>query len=216
MKKYLILFLSSAFLFSCKKDLIEGNGEIKTEVRALNNFFNIDVSGSSKVFVTQGTQYSVSVKAYENIIPLLETKSQNGTLFIGFKDNANINNDNSEVTITMPSLTGISISGSGAVTTAGQFLGSENFVAQTSGSGNIFIGNGTATNLLLKINGSGNVKAFGLQVQRVEAQMNGSGNAEVSVSKTLNATLTGSGNIYYKGTPEVFSKITGSGQVIKQ
>ncbi|MEO6868288.1 MAG: hypothetical protein ABI168_01505, partial [Ginsengibacter sp.] len=61
------LFCSSALLFSCNKTKIDGAGSVITEQRNVANFFSIKVNGSSKVYVTQGLTFSVSVKAYENI-----------------------------------------------------------------------------------------------------------------------------------------------------
>lgn len=219
MKKYFVFGLLSVCLLaaSCKKDSIKGSGSIITEPRAVVDFYNISVSGSTNVFITQGTNFDVKVKAYENIVPYLETKVQNGTLFIGFKANSNVSNDNSEVHITMPSLNSVSVSGSGNITSTGSFLGSGNFKATISGSGNIVLEGGTANNYQINISGSGSVKSFGMVSKQAVVSLTGSGNAELTVLQDLNATINGSGNVYYKGSPAtVTSKITGSGQIIKQ
>jgi hypothetical protein len=216
MKQYIALILiASLFLLSCKKDKIEGDGPIVTEKINVKNFYGINISTSSKVYITQGNTFEVQVKVYENLLPSLTTTVEDGTLHITYKINSNINNDNSEFYITMPSLTGLALSGNGSIETKGQFIGSENFVINASGSGVISMGNGSANNLRIIIDGSSNVKTFGFPVQRAEITLGGSGNAEVNVAKTLNATINGSGNIYYKGAAEsITSKITGSGQVI--
>lgn len=219
MKKYFVFGLLSVCLLaaSCKKDSIKGSGSIITEPRAVVDFYNISVSGSTNVFITQGTNFDVKVKAYENIVPYLETKVQNGTLFIGFKANSNVSNDNSEVHITMPSLNSVSVSGSGNITSTGSFLGSGNFKATIAGSGNIVLEGGTANNYQINISGSGSLKSFGMVSKQAVVSLTGSGNAELTVLQDLNATINGSGNVYYKGSPAtVTSKITGSGQIIKQ
>ena len=219
MKKYFVLGLLSVCLFmvSCKKDSVKGSGSIITEPRAVVDFFNVSVSGSTNIFITQGNNFDVKVKAYENIIPYLETKVQDGTLFVGFKSNSNISNDNSEVYITMPSLNSLALSGSGNISSKGTFLGSGNFKATISGSGNIVIEGGTANNYQINISGSGSVKSFGMISKQAVISIIGSGNAELTVLQDLNATIDGSGNVYYKGTPAtVTSKITGGGQIIKQ
>ena len=126
-----------------------------------------------------------------------------------------ISNDNSEITITMPSLTGLTLAGDGSINTKGQFIGTDNFVINASGSGTISMENGSANNLRVTISGSANVKTFAFPVQRAEVSVSGSGNAEINVAKTLNATISGSGNIYYKGAAEsITTKITGSGKVV--
>lgn len=216
MKKNIILLLIATIaLFSCKKQGLNGDGTIVTETRNVKNFYGVSVSGSSKIFIIQGNTFDVQVKAYENLLPSLTTIVEDGTLKIAYKNNANISNDNSEITITMPSLTGLTIDGSGSINTKGQFIGADNFVINAFGSGTISVENGSANNLRVTISGSANVKTFNFPVQRAEVSVSGSGNAEINVSKTLNATINGSGNIYYKGTTEsVTTKITGSGKVI--
>lgn len=210
-----LLFMASLFLLSCKKNKIEGDGPIVTEKRDVKNFYSINVSGSSKIYITQGNNFDVQVKAYENLLPNLTAIVEDGTLKIFYKKNSNISNDNSEITITMPSLTGLALDGTGSINTKGQFIGAENFVINTAGAGTITMENGSANNLRININGSNNVKTFGFPVQRAEVINTGSGNAEVNVAKTLNATIDGSGNIYYKGAAEsITTKITGSGRVI--
>jgi hypothetical protein len=217
MKRYFFVVMALMVLVSCKKDRVSGSGEIITETRNVANFYNVSVSSSTNVSITRGDNFEVKVKAYENIVPYLETKIQDGTLLIAFKDNSNIRNDNSEVFITMPSLNSVATSGSGNITSTGAFLGSGNFKASTSGSGNISIDGGSADNLQVNIYGSGGVKSFGFVAQQTVVNSEGSGNAEITVMQNLNATISGSGNVYYKGNPATInSKITGSGQLIKQ
>jgi hypothetical protein len=117
----------------------------------------------------------------------------------------------------MPSLNSLATSGSGNITSTGAFLGSGNFKASTSSSGNISIEGGSAENFQVNISGSGSVKSFGFPAQQTVVNISGSGNAEITVLQNLNADIKGSGNVYYKGNPAtVNSKITGSGQLIKQ
>lgn len=217
MKISLFLIAISITLFSCSKERIKGNGEIKTENRAITGFTQVEISGSTNVFITYGANFEVKVKAFSNLIPYLETKVKNGVLLIGYKSNSNIQNDNSEVYITMPNLYGLSTNGSGNISTAGTFAEAENFTASISGSGNINIEGGASNNFEIHISGSGDVKGFGLISQKVNISIEGSGDAEVSVVKNLKADIKGSGNVYYKGEPDyVNSQTSGSGQLIKK
>ncbi len=216
MKKHLLLILMALtiFLNSCKKEKVDGGGVIITEPRNVENFYNVSVNGSTNVFITYGGAFDVKVKAYENIIPLLETKVQNGTLLIGLK--ANVRNDNSEVYITMPALSSVTTNGSGNIDTKGSFLGMDYFTATTAGSGVISIEKGSAKNYKISIAGSGDVKSFGFVTDQATVAISGSGNAELSVAKNLKSTLNSSGNVYYKGSPVVETTTSGSGKVIKK
>lgn len=217
MKRYLFLMAISTLLFSCSKERIKGGGEINTETRSISGFTRVEISGSTNVIINQGSDFEVKVKAYSNLIPYLETKVQNGVLLIGYKSNSNIQNDNSEVYITMPRLEGLSVNGSGNIITMGVFAEKEEFIASINGSGNIEIEGGATNNFEIHISGSGNVKGFGLMTQKANISIAGSGNAEVSVAQNLKANIKGSGNVYYKGEPDsVDSQTSGSGQVIKK
>lgn len=216
MKKYslLILLALPVLIFSCKKEKIEGGGTVITEPREVENFYNVSVSGSTNVFITYGVAFDVKVKAYQNIIATLETKVQNGTLLIGFKNN--VRNDNSEVYITMPALISVTTNGSGNINTKGNFLGMDYFSASTSGTGVISIEKGSAKNYKVSINGSGDVKSFGFLTEQATITASGSGDAEVTVTKNIKATLKGSGNVYYKGNPVIDAITSSSGRMIKK
>ena len=214
---FVALVCSSVLLFSCNKTKIDGSGSVISEQRNVANFYSIQVNGSSKVYVTQGITFSVIVKAYQNILPILETRVENGKLIIGYKNNANITNDNSEIDITMPALSSLELNGDGSISTLGSFMNINNFAVSLSGSGSINVNNATPLNYILNISGSGSVNSFGVVSQDAVVNIVGSGNASLSLTGNLKATISGSGNIYYKGNNvQVTSQITGSGQVIKQ
>lgn len=202
---------------SCKKDLITGSGEIKTEQRNLEDFTAISTEGSSKVHIIKGNVFEVKVKAYANLLPYLETIVQNGKLSIRYKNTSSVRDDNSEIFITMPALTGLQTFGSGDIDATGDFNGAVDFSAEIRGSASINIANGTAEKLVLQSSGSGNFKSFGLTAQQAQISISGSGDAEITVAQKLKTLINGSGNIYYKGTPSAIeNNINGSGKVIKQ
>lgn len=218
MKNILIaVFTCGILLLSCSKEKIAGSGSVVTEQRNVSNFYSVKVNGSSKVYITQGITYNVTAKAYENILPVLQTRVENGVLIIDYKNNANITNDNSEISITMPAISGLEVSGDGSISTLGTFIDINNLSVSLSGSGAININKATPVNYVVKISGSGNINSFGVVAEDAAVNINGSGNASLSLTGNLNAIITGSGNIYYKGNNvQVTSQISGSGHVIKQ
>lgn len=213
---YLLFAVVAITFTSCSKDRVTGSGTVKTEDRQINGFTRVNTQGSTSVFITQGETFEVSVKAYENLIPYLETNVVNGTLEIRYKDNINVRNDNSEVYITMPALSGTYINGSADITTTGTFTGTS-LEASISGSGNLIFANGVYDNLKYTSSGSGNLEAFGVTLKHANISIAGSGNAETTATESLTVSIAGSGTVYYKGDPEeVNSEISGSGKVIKQ
>lgn len=201
-------------LLSCSKERISGNGSTITETRTISNFTAITASGSSNVFITQGTTFKIEVKGYSNLLPYYETKLVNNTLQVGFKENVNVKNDNIEVFVTMPVLNGLSLFGSGNITTSGAFYGNTNFNTYISGSGNIHFSSGTVQNFSSKIEGSGNIYTLNMVADNADVTISGSGNTEVTANNQLKVKISGSGNVYYRGTPAITTNITGSGAVI--
>ncbi|MBK7882984.1 MAG: DUF2807 domain-containing protein [Chitinophagaceae bacterium] len=215
MKKMFIIILGFAGIFiGCNKERVTGSGAILTEQRGLNGFNTIYISGSTNVYVTKGLNYKVEVKGYENLLPYFEAEIDNNTLQLGYKNNVNVKNDNVEVFVTLPELKGLSLSGSGNITTTGNFEGNSSFQTNISGSGNIKFSEGTTKNYTSSITGSGNIKAFGLAAEHADISISGSGNNEVNATGKLKVKISGSGNVYYKNTPAITTTISGSGAVI--
>lgn len=219
MKLKLMLLLAgfAGILASCKKDNVIGGGTVKTEERQLNGFTRIIVEGSTDVYITGGTDFEVKVKAYENLLPRLKTRVENGALIIKYEDDVSTRNDNSEVYITMPDLTGVNTSGSGDIDVKGNFDDIHTFDASISGSSEINIENASVEKLILSISGSGDFKSFGLHSEEADVSISGSGDVEITVNTKLKAKIRGSGNIYYKGNPTAIDDdISGSGDLIKR
>lgn len=201
-------------LASCTKERIKGNGSVITETRNITGFTAISASGSTNVFVTQGTAFNVEVKGYANLLPYYETKLVNNKLQVGYRDNVTVKNDNTEVYITLPSLDGLQLAGSGNIRTSGIFTGITNFTTTIAGSGNIYFSTGSTQNFTSRIDGSGNIYALGFIAANVDTEITGSGNTEITANSRLKVKITGSGNVYYRGTPTITTNITGSGAVI--
>ena len=213
-------FLLAAFTVaftSCKKDPVTGNGSIQTQEREVSAFTKVSTQGSTIIHIVQGTDFEVKVKGYANLLPYLKTTVNNGTLSVRYEDTRNVRNDNSEVYITMPVLTGLSSSGSGDMHVAGEFNNNTNFDAHISGSADITVEKGAAENFVLHSSGSGSFDSFGFIAQHADIAISGSGAARITVGQKLKVKINGSGSVYYKGDPAtVDNDISGSGKVIKQ
>ena len=65
-------------LASCSKDLISGSATVISEERDISGFTAVETDGSTDVFITQGNIFSVTVKAYNNLVPQLRTMMESG------------------------------------------------------------------------------------------------------------------------------------------
>lgn len=237
MKKAKILLLLAAFLITQSafaqnwwKNAIKGEGDVVTKTLNLDEFEGVTLAFSGDVILTQGNTQSVEVRAQQNIIDNIVTKVEGKHWRIRF-DRPVRNHKGVKVYITMATLKGAKVSGSGNITTQGSFNGlgdvatavsgsgdldlnleARNISTRISGSGKINLG-GKADAVDIAISGSGDVRAYDLSVGDCKVQISGSGDAQVNVSSDLEVRISGSGDVSYKGSPRMRSKISGSGDV---
>ena len=217
-------------------DKIEGNGQLKKENRSVGNFTKVASSGSWDVMLAYGAAHSIQVEGDENVLSYIETKVEDNKLSIHSKKNSNIRSKNKVVIyVTLPTLNGVNLSGSGDMIGKGNFSNDSKLNLSVSGSGNIkldinhaksvecsiagsgrILVSGKAESLLTSISGSGTVDAYGLSSNEVTARISGSGQAKVFANKSIDASISGSGDVHYKGAPESIQKRSaGSGRVVK-
>jgi hypothetical protein len=214
MKKLSFAFLLiSLTLTSCFKEVVVGSGSKVSEERRVAGAFNeIVVKGSIDVQVKQGDSVKIVAKDFGNVLPFLTTRVLGNRLIIDYEQ-AWITNSSGEVTITLPRLKGVEITGSSDVSSIGNFR-FDDLLLDISGSGNINLA-GSAKNVNLRVSGSGDYRAFDMPTDTVRLKISGSGAAQIAVNKLLDAQITGSGDVVYKGNPSVTSQVSGSGRIRK-
>jgi Putative auto-transporter adhesin, head GIN domain len=207
-----VLFLIA--LTGCFKERIIGGGTTTSEKRSfIGTFTEIRLEGSANVKVRQGDSIEVIVKDFPNLLPFIRTTISGNTLVIDIQSDTWISNSVAEVTVTLPKLTGLEISGSGDIGSVNN-LTCEDLGILISGSGDISLA-GKGKKMNAKISGSGDVRTFDFICDDIKASVTGSGNMDLNAVKTLDANISGSGDITYKGNPSVNSQVTGSGRVKK-
>ena len=179
--------------------LVEGSGVAKTEPREVGEFDKIHLNGSPNVNIVIGPERSVSVTADDNLLAVIDTVVEDGTLVIGgsepFRTRLGVT-----VQITVPALTHVAVHGSGDVKVKG--LDAEMFKAEIQGSGDISVA-GRAEELDVEIQGSGDVKLDELAAKRAAVEVQGSGDSTINVSDELTVHVAGNGDVKYIGSPKV-------------
>jgi hypothetical protein len=192
--------------------VVGGSGIAATRARDVAAFTRIDLAGSNVVGVRVGGTRSVVVHADDNLISRVTTNVTAGTLTIGNKPGSIKTKVPMHVDVTVPSLRGLRLSGSGVVTALQ--INSPTLVVELPGSG-VLHASGTAARLTVTLSGSGEAQLGQLTAETVRAIVSGSGRIVVNATRTLHATVSGSGEITYGGhPPDVKTKITGSGDVV--
>jgi hypothetical protein len=188
---------------------VQGSGVAATQSRALATFSSIDLPGSNNVTVAVGGRQSVVVHADSNLLGNVTTRVAAGTLIIDTTGSFSTKTLMS-VEVTVPSLTAVTLSGSGQISVTG--INAPQLTVSLPGSGTVHAG-GTVTQLDVTLDGSGLAQLDTLVARDVHAIVTGSGLIRVTATASLNAAVSGSGAIIYSGNPQVTSSVTGSGTV---
>jgi Putative auto-transporter adhesin, head GIN domain len=188
------------------------SGAAATQTRTVAGFTSLDLAGSNNVTITVGRPQSVVVHADSTLINHVTTDVVAGTLVIGDTGSFTASGP-MRVDVSVPSLTALSISGSGQISATG--ISTPQLTVTIAGSGQLSAA-GTATRLDVTINGSGQARLRQLTARDVNAVISGSGLIQVTATASLAASVPGSGTIIYSGNPpQVTTSVTGSGTVTR-
>lgn len=228
----LALALSACgFVSFTSPNTIVGSGKVVSETRQVSGFTRASFDGSFEVYLTQGSEFALTLEGEDNILPLVETKVSGDKLTVGFKPNTSISSSRPVVVrLTAPDISLAEINGSGkifcdALQTKSIDLsingsGEINFKAvqadalnaHISGSGSITAA-GQAAAQTVKIDGSGKFSGGELAGQSADVRIAGSGNITVNAADTLKVLIEGSGSVRYYGRPQISQTINGSGSI---
>ncbi len=192
-------------------DCIRGQGSTLSESRSLSGFHSINNAIVADVFLTQGSPQNVRIEAQQNILEVLQTEVVNEELILSFEECVE-DLEKVTVTITLPEITRLTLSGVGNFTVQNDVdLAALDVFLVGVGDFNL---RGTTEDLFISLVGVGNVNAFDLSTDSCEISIVGAGNAEVFVNDTLDVTIVGAGTVFYKGDPAITSNITGTGSIV--
>lgn len=231
-----IAVLLSLFASSCMMDVNfgngkTGNGEIVEESRGVSeDFTEILASEGIDVFVTQDSEFKISVEADENIIDLIGTDIRDGKLKIHAIEN--IGRATKNVYVSLPHITALK-SSSGADLVVQNVVESEsieldassgsdlrvelvaNEVSADASSGADIKVSGRADVLYADASSGSDIKARELTVKRCNADASSGADISVNVSESLVADASSGADITYSGDASVQTKKSVSGSVRK-
>jgi hypothetical protein len=212
-------------------ETVRGNGVIRTQARTASGFTGIALAIPGRVELKQGASDSVTVEADENLLPLIETRVDSGSLEIRpARDNLNLESNAIKVIVQAKKIDSLAVGGSGTI--VADTLKAPRLKLDIGGSGGVDIRRLDADRLALAIGGSGNVKLAGvakrasvtiggsgnvdaplLIVDEAEVSVAGSGDARLAVRSSLQAAIAGTGSVHYSGDPSVSQTTVGTGHV---
>ena len=190
---------------------VKGSGKQATEHRKVDSFSKISSKGAYDVDVQVGDATSVTISGDDNLVKLVETKVEDGALFINTKENVRPSKKGLKISITTPKLEAFNLKGAGDVTITG--IKGDSFTANLFGAGDV-TASGNVNNLNATLKGAGDMHLYDLHAANATAQLTGTGNLDVWASKYLKADMSGVGDLSYKGHPTKVDKdATGVGDI---
>lgn len=227
-----LVFALSACQFNAPEGLT-GSGKLVSQTFDVRAFDQVNLRTSGVLYINQGDDFSLTVEADDNILPILKVDVENGVLTL--RTSAEVTSLQSETIVyrvTLPEMRAIDLSGSADVRV--EDFKAEALKINLSGSGDVTIKNLDAASLSVRISGSGLVEVAGatqaldvlvsgsgdllaneLKASTVEVAANGSGDVAVWAIDTLDVSINGSSHVKYLGSPKLTEKISGGGDLAK-
>ncbi len=203
--KTIILTLIAIFSLSVGSKIKDFKYPEKSEISIIEQ--KIDIENFSEIYfgicgeliLKQGNEFSIEIKAPENIMNNIETIVKEGKLIIKSNKNIKCKKEEIKIYVTCPELNSIEVGGSGSVHQQGDW----NF-----------------NNLKMIVSSSGNIAFDQIKINdKIENVLNGSGNIdlnEIFLTKSINSSINGSGNVFVSSSSKCTNnniEIYGSGSV---
>ena len=219
-KRYGLLACLIAFsLFSgCSFNIgingVRGSGIVKTESREVAGFSSISFKSVGKVTMQQTGKESLVITAEDNILPLLESRVADNTLYLTLAKDGKMNPTKPiEFVMQVKSLESLNVDGVGSIEAQG--IQGKQLAVAMDGVGEVTIA-GSADVLDLTLSGVGSFKGEEFKTKQATVRNRGVGSAVVNVSNQLDADLSGVGSVEYIGSPQVRKSGRGVGGVKKR
>lgn len=204
--------LAALSLTSCSEN--EDRGPIQQEEKeySIIDFNRLEVGDAIDVTVVQGPEFSVNVSGDRRNIDDLEIKRIDYTLRVKFdrSDRWDDRQYTTYLTITMPSLNGVSFSG--AVKSDISGFSNELMDIKLSGASQLKI-DGFARNLNVDLSGASKLRGFELETGITTIDASGASDAEILATEELNAKASGASDIRYRGNPRIAVSTSGASTV---
>lgn len=224
--------LGLALPLLARAERVTGSGNLKKQTRTPGAFQGVALSLNAQVQVRLGASESVTIEADDNVLALVDSVVENGTLKIRpVRRGLNLHNATIRVTVQARRIDRLSVGGSGTIEAHAlkapalnvEIGGSgsvrlhqpdtEALDVSVGGSGNLEATGGSARRVNIGIGGSGDVRLDRTRAVTANVNLAGSGNVLLDVREVLKVTIAGSGDVEYYGDPQVSRTVAGSGEV---
>lgn len=234
-KLFNLLIISVVILQSCQlPDVIRGNGNEVSEMRAVAEVKQVDLQINAEVYITNAHSDSVKLRAESNILNEIIFENNNGKLIIKQKFGSILKeNKPIRIYIGTNSLSAIEVSGSGyiecdtinfndnsEITVSGsgkiktKQVYSAHFKAEVRGSGELYIDSVDVNKFTTDVSGSGKIKTSYVNCEESKLEITGSGKTTLNIfCNKIKTSISGSGDVNLNGGVGISEiNISGSGK----
>ena len=184
-----------------------GSGNVASEKRDLSGFKSVDVGGVFQVEIVAQKDFSVEVMADDNLLPLIRTSVEGGTLHIDTERRISPTSP-VRVRISAPDIEKLEVSGVANVTVSD--VKNSALALDTSGASKIAL-TGETAKLTIDVSGASKIDAENLKTVDASVDASGASKISVNVSGELRSDLSGASRVTYSGAPtNVITKKTGA------
>lgn len=189
---------------------VKGSGNPASEQRSVSGFKGIDVSSTFEVVITAQKDFSVTVEADDNILPLIETEVHHGVLNIECSRRVSPKTP-MKVIIAAPDIENIEASGAANVIL--NSINNGSLRIDSSGASKVLV-TGETAKLVVDVSGATKVDAEGLVSEDAVIDTSGASQVLVNVTNSLQTDASGASKITYSGSPrELKTKKSGAASV---
>ena len=209
---------------------VHGSGRIQFETRTPGHFNGVALDLPADLELRIGATESVTLETDDNLLPLIDTTIENGTLQIRpTKSRLNFDTRRLKIVVQAKAIDKLALGGSGSIdadplraakltiniggsgSVTVKSIDADALSVSLGGSGDLKVGGGAASKLSLSIAGSGDVDLGKLKTVNATVNIAGSGDTTISARDTLSVNIAGSGDVNYYGDPRVSRTVVGSG-----
>ncbi|KQS35206.1 head GIN domain-containing protein [Pedobacter sp. Leaf194] len=210
---------TTATIFLLATSSLVANAQQSKNV-AVKNFSNITVSSGIDLYLTQGNNESLTLKATSDLLENVVVEQKGSNLVIKMKEGVHwgsmFKNQSIKAYVNFKTLAALTASGGSDVFSQGQVKtgkfalrssgGSDvklNLICtdielQTSGGSDVTL-TGKAENMILQTSGGSDVDAYDFVVDYAKVSASGGSDANIHVTKGLEAGASGGSDVHYKG-----------------
>ena len=196
MRHALTLSLAAATLLAALQ------AQAAEQTRDVPPFSTIANSGTMNLTIEVGKPQSVVASGSDEFVADVQTEVVDGELRIHVRRdpiNSGVHWDDRKLTIAVPRLSAVSMSGAGAMTIT--HMSGDNLAVRFAGAGS-FKADGTVRRLTLDVGGVGSIDTRELHADSASVNVGGVGSVRVWASQRLDASVGGVGSLTYYGDPK--------------